>query len=95
MLGHSVDPDRAAAAALEHLEQGYEAQKWFFAHGPAAGREGMARNLAMARAVRDAVGPGYPLMFDAFMGWDVTYATDMLRGLEDVDPFWVEEPLPP
>ena len=95
MLGHAVDPDRAATAALEHLEQGYEAQKWFFAHGPAAGREGMARNLAMARAVRDAVGPGYPLMFDAFMGWDVTYATDMLRGLEDMDPFWVEEPLPP
>jgi len=49
----------------------------------------------MARAVREAVGPGYPLMFDAFMGWDPTYAADMLRGLEDVEPYWVEEPLPP
>jgi L-rhamnonate dehydratase len=34
-------------------------------------------------------------MFDAFMGWDSTYAADMLRGLEGVEPFWVEEPLPP
>jgi L-rhamnonate dehydratase len=95
MLGYSVDPDRAAAVALEHRDAGYEAQKWFFAHGPGAGLDGMRRNLAMAHAVRDAVGPGYPLMFDAFMGWDVAYATDMLRGLEDVRPFWVEEPIPP
>jgi L-rhamnonate dehydratase len=55
----------------------------------------MRRNLAMARAVREAVGDGYPLMFDAFMGWDATYAADMLRRLEPVDPHWVEEPVPP
>jgi L-alanine-DL-glutamate epimerase-like enolase superfamily enzyme len=95
MLGYSVQPERAAAIALEHKDQGYQAQKWFFAHGPGRGWEGLQRNLAMARAVREAVGRGYPLMFDAFMGWDLTYATDMLRGLEDVEPHWVEEPVPP
>ncbi len=95
MLGYSVEPERAAAVALEYRAQGYQAQKWFFAHGPGAGWEGLQRNLAMARAVREAVGRGYPLMFDAFMGWDLTYATDMLRGLEDVEPFWVEEPVAP
>lgn len=95
MLGNSVDPERAAVAAREHAELGFAAQKWFFRYGPGAGRDGMLANLAMARAVREAVGPGYPLMFDAFMGWDPTYAADMLRGLEDVEPYWVEEPLPP
>lgn len=95
MLGYSVDPERAAVAAREHAELGFAAQKWFFRYGPGAGRDGMLANLAMARAVREAVGPGYPLMFDAFMGWDPTYAADMLRGLEDVEPYWVEEPLPP
>ena len=95
MLGSSVEPERAAALASEHRDLGYGAQKWFFAHGPGAGREGLQRNLAMARAVREAVGPGYPLMFDAFMGWDATYAADMLRGLEPVEPHWVEEPVPP
>lgn len=95
MLGYSVEPERAATVAFEHQQRGFGAQKWFFKHGPAAGRDGLEANLAMARAVREAVGGGYPLMFDAFMGWDVTYATDMLRGLENVDPFWVEEPVPP
>jgi L-rhamnonate dehydratase len=95
MLGHSVEPERAAAVAVEHQAQGYGAQKWFFSFGPGAGWEGLQRNLAMARALREAVGPGYPLMFDAFMGWDLTYATDMLRGLEEVEPYWVEEPVPP
>jgi len=95
MLGHSIEPERVAEAASEHRAHGYQAQKWFFAFGPGAGWEGLQRNLAMARAVREATGPGYPLMFDAFMGWDLTYATDMLRGLADVDPFWVEEPVPP
>lgn len=32
---------------------------------------------------------------NAFMGWDSVYAADMVRGLEAVDPFWLEEPLPP
>jgi L-alanine-DL-glutamate epimerase-like enolase superfamily enzyme len=95
MLGYSVEPAPAAAVALEHKVQGYQAQKWFFAYGPGAGWEGLQRNLALARSLREAVGPGYPLMFDAFMGWDLTYATDMLRGLEEVEPHWVEEPVPP
>lgn len=95
LLGFSVEPERAAARALEHKRIGFPAQKWFFKHGPGTGWEGLQANLAMARAVREAVGPGYPLMFDAFMGWDSTYAADMLRGLETVEPYWVEEPLPP
>lgn len=95
MLGSSVEPERAAIVAAEHKERGFGAQKWFFACGPGAGWEGLQRNLAMARAVREAVGPWYPLMFDAFMGWDATYAADMLRGLEAVEPHWVEEPVPP
>jgi L-rhamnonate dehydratase len=95
MLGYSIEPERAAAAAAEHKNLGFEAQKWFFAFGPGAGWEGLQRNLAMAHAVREAVGDGYPLMFDAFMGWDTMYAADMLRGLEPVEPHWMEEPVPP
>ena len=95
MLGYSIEPERAAAAATEHKERGFGAQKWFFAFGPGAGHDGFLRNVAMATAVREAVRPGYPLMFDAFMGWDATYAADMLRALEPVAPHWVEEPVPP
>lgn len=95
MLGFSTDPMDAAAFACEYKQEGFGAQKWFFRHGPADGYEGQRRNLAMAEAVREAVGDGYPLMFDAFNGWTVQYATEMVRLLEPVRPTWLEEPIPP
>lgn len=95
MLGFATEPQPAAALAKAYQAMGYTAQKWFFRYGPGDGAEGMSKNLAMAQAVRDAVGPHYQLMFDAFMGWDLTYASQMLRELEPIRPFWVEEPIPP
>jgi L-alanine-DL-glutamate epimerase-like enolase superfamily enzyme len=95
MLGFSIEAAEASTVAAEYKAKGYSAQKWFFRHGPGDGVPGMERNLAMAHAVRDAVGPHYKLMFDAFMGWDVPYSREMLRLLEPVCPTWVEEPLPP
>ena len=95
MLGFATEPEPAAALAKAYQAMGYTAQKWFFRYGPGDGAEGISKNLAMAQAVRDAVGPHYQLMFDAFMGWDLTYASQMLRELEPIRPFWVEEPLPP
>ncbi|MDE2857343.1 MAG: hypothetical protein OXN94_05800 [Chloroflexota bacterium] len=95
MLGFSIEPGEAARLAKEYQAKGYQAQKWFFRYGPAAGAEGMAKNIAMAKAVRAAVGPEYMLMFDAFMSWNVSYATKILRALESVNPTWMEEPIPP
>jgi len=95
MLGFSVMPEEAAKSAKAYQEQGYAAQKWFFRYGPGDGEEGKAKNLAMAQAVRSAVGEDYRLMFDAFMGWSTSYAIEMARALEPVRPFWLEEPVPP
>jgi L-alanine-DL-glutamate epimerase-like enolase superfamily enzyme len=74
---------------------GFAAQKWFFRHGPGDGAKGKEKNLAMAQAVREAVGAHYMLMFDAFMGWTVPYATEMVKALEPLNPTWMEEPIPP
>jgi L-alanine-DL-glutamate epimerase-like enolase superfamily enzyme len=49
----------------------------------------------MAASVRDAVGDDYELMFDAFNGWTLSYATEMVRALEPIVPTWMEEPIPP
>lgn len=95
MLGFSTDPAAAAARASEYKAMGFTAQKWFFRHGPGDGHGGQLSNVAMAQAAREAVGDGYPLMFDAFMGWTVQYATEMARLLEPVRPTWLEEPVPP
>jgi L-rhamnonate dehydratase len=95
MLGHSIEPEKAAQKAEEYKDLGYTAQKWFFRYGPGNGKEGMEKNLSMAKAVRQAVGDDYPIMFDAFMSWDLEYAIEMLKKLEPVRPFWVEEPFFP
>jgi L-rhamnonate dehydratase len=94
-LGYSVEPAAAAQLARELVGQGYTALKWFFKYGPGAGSEGMAQNLAMARAVRAAAGEDVELMFDAWMSWDVTYATQLGAELAAVRPRWLEEPVPP
>jgi L-alanine-DL-glutamate epimerase-like enolase superfamily enzyme len=95
MLGFAVEPDQAAATALEYRAEGYSAQKWFFAYGPRDGEAGKAANLALAQALREALGLHYPLMFDAFMGWDLAYAREMVSLLAPLRPTWLEEPIPP
>ena len=95
MLGFSIEPEAAAETAQAYKEQGFMAQKWFFRYGPGEGERGKAKNLAMAQAVREAVGAHYALMFDAFMGWDVAYAVDMVKALAPLKPTWMEEPIPP
>lgn len=95
MLGYSTAPEDVGELAREYKAQGYTAQKWFFRYGPGDGTAGMEKNLAMAQNVRDTVGPHYQLMFDAFMGWDFSYATKMVRELEPLRPTWMEEPFPP
>ena len=95
MLGFSTAPEDAAKLAGESKAKGYTAQKWFFRYGPGDGAAGMAKNLAMAAAVREAVGPLYDLMFDAFWGWDLAYATQMVQELAPLGPRWMEEAIPP
>lgn len=95
MLGHSTEPEAAAEKAAEFKGLGFTAQKWFFRYGPGDGKAGIAKNLGMAAAVRDAVGDDYELMFDAFNGWTLPYATEMVRALEPIVPTWMEEPIPP
>ncbi len=95
MLSFSLEPTAAAEAAREYQAKGFTAQKWFFRHGPGDGEAGKAKNVATARALREAVGPDYALMFDAVMGWDTPYAIDMVKRLAPLNPAWMEEPIPP
>jgi L-rhamnonate dehydratase len=95
MLGFSTEPAAAVELARSYQAQGYSAQKWFFRHGPGDGSAGIERNLALAEALRAALGPHYRLMFDAYMGWDLPYAIEMVRLLAPLRPTWMEEPVPP
>jgi L-rhamnonate dehydratase len=94
-LGVSVEPTAAAAKARALAAEGYTAMKWFFKYGPAAGSAGLADNLALAHAVRAAVGDEVDLMFDAWMSFDVPNAVKLGLALAAVRPRWLEEAVPP
>lgn len=95
MLGHSLDPGLVRERAQAMVAAGYTAQKWFFRYGPSDGLAGMERNVALVRAVREAVGLEVEIMLDAFMGWDATYTIRMLERIAEYRPRWMEEPVPP
>ena len=93
MLGFPTDPASAALTAIQYKNNGYSSQKWFFSYGPGDGDAGRAHNLDLARALREAVGPDYPLMFDGTRCWTSLYAREMFAALAPLRPRWIEEPV--
>lgn len=94
-LGFSVEPDAAAKRAADLRQEGFRHQKWFFAHGPGDGPEGVRRCADLVFALRMAVGQDVDLMFDAFMGWTLDFALAWARRVESQHPRWIEEAFPP
>ena len=94
-LGYSLEPDLVAERVRMIADLGYRATKWFFRHGPHDGREGRRLNLELVRTLRETAGPDIDIMLDCWMSWDVPYAIDMSRRLEEYQPRWLEEPVLP
>ncbi len=76
-------------------DEGYKAMKLRFGWGPTDGAEGMQKNLALVRTVRETVGDGVDIMADAYMGWNLDYAKRMIPLLEKFNLRWLEEPVIP
>jgi L-alanine-DL-glutamate epimerase-like enolase superfamily enzyme len=95
--GHTTaSPDRMAERARERMDRyGLTGFKMWFGYGPRDGRPGMRRNVDCVRALREALGEDIDLMGDAYMGWNVPYAIEMIRMLEPFHLTWIEEPLLP
>ena len=83
------------AAAARKERYGLTAFKMWFGYGPGHGREGMRKNVQCIRTLREALGEDTDLMADAYMGWDVPYAIEMIRMLEPFHLKWIEEPVMP
>jgi D-galactarolactone cycloisomerase len=56
---------------------------------------GVAEDVALIRAVREAVGPGIGLMLDANHGFDALEAIALGQAVADLDIGWFEEPVVP
>ncbi len=83
-----------AAEAREGYERGHRAFKIKVGRGarhlPLGA--GTRRDIAVVRAVREAVGPGLPLMLDANNGYNLNLAKRVLAETADRGVFWLEEP---
>ncbi|MCC6175417.1 MAG: hypothetical protein IT305_08970 [Chloroflexi bacterium] len=97
MLGYSTEPERAAERSVQFVEQGFTALKWYLPCNERAGKEGVRRNVALVKAVREAIGPDVDLMVDCLLSDpkpnSILYAIELARRLEEYRPTWLEEPL--
>ena len=91
----STPLDELARESKRYKDEGYTAMKMRFGWGPTDGPEGMQKNLALVRTVRETVGDGVDIMADAYMGWNLDYAKRMIPQLEKYNLRWLEEPVIP
>ena len=94
-LGSSLEPEKVHARVLQLKQEGFRHQKWLLADGPATGDEGMKRNVALVKLLRETAGDDVDLMFDVFQGWDLNYALAWTKQVERYRPRWLEEPFSP
>ncbi len=76
-------------------EMGFHGAKVPLPYGPAAGPEGLRRNVEFIGDWREKVGPDFPLMLDCYMALDLQYAAELARLLAPFNLKWIEEPLMP
>lgn len=90
-LGFSLEPEAVRTRCLALQKEGYRYQKWFMAYRPGSGPEGMRKNVELVRILRETLGDDTELMFDAYSGWDLTYALEWAHQVEKYHPRWIEE----
>jgi L-rhamnonate dehydratase len=79
----------------QHLEFGFKRLKLAIPHGPADGRDGMKKNLALVKRTRELLGPDGDIMLDCWMSWTERYTIEMAEMLEPYRIYWMEECLQP
>jgi L-alanine-DL-glutamate epimerase-like enolase superfamily enzyme len=96
-----TDPGQAAERAAEMVELGFTAVKFdpagpytiFDGHQPTM--EVLDLSEAMVKAVREAVGDKADILFGTHGQFTASGAIRLARRLEQYDPLWFEEPVPP
>src|SRR5215207_2713396 len=86
-------PQAYADYALKCKERGYPAFKLHTWQPPTPGAPNVKRDIAACAAVREAVGPDYPLMLDPFHYYDRLQALELANGIHALGYLWMEEPM--
>lgn len=85
--------DVMVAEAQQQVAAGYPAVK--IKIGRSADKVGVDQDVAVLRAIRDAVGESIELLADANGAYDAATALRFCRRVEELDLAFLEEPLPP
>lgn len=79
----------------QHVEFGFTKLKLAVPFGPADGREGMRKNVALVKRARDLLGPDGEIMLDCWMAFTERYTVEFAKLLKPYRVYWMEECLPP
>ncbi len=79
----------------QHVEFGYKRLKLAIPHGPADGREGMKKNVALVERARKVLGPDGDIMLDCWMAWTERYTIEIAEMMAPHRVYWMEECLQP
>jgi L-alanine-DL-glutamate epimerase-like enolase superfamily enzyme len=86
-------PEAYAEYAIKCKERGYPAFKLHTWQPPTPGAPNVKRDIAACAAVREAVGPDYPLMLDPFHYYNRLEALELANGIHQLGYLWMEEPM--
>ena len=95
------DADRSAARAAEYVEQGFTGLKFdptggFSAYDPRQPTQHFLElTVRLVRRIREAVGGRADLLLGTHGQFTTSGAIRLARELEQFDPLWFEEPVPP
>src|ERR1700684_3057168 len=95
------DAERSAQRAAEYVSQGFTALKFdptggYSAYDPRQPtQESLERTVRMVRLVREAVGRQADLLLGTHGQFTTSGAIRLAKQLENYDPLWFEEPVPP
>jgi L-alanine-DL-glutamate epimerase-like enolase superfamily enzyme len=56
-----------------------------------AGHDGLMKNVALVRTLRETLGDDYDIMIDCWQSLNLDYAVDFCSRIEEYRPRWVEE----
>jgi len=90
-----VEMGKFVEEAKAYVSEGYRGMKMRMPGSPRHGAAGIRMNIERIEAVRDAVGEDIEVMADAYMGWDLRFARQMVREMAPYRIGWIEEPLLP
>ncbi len=79
----------------QHVAFGFTKLKLAIPYGPADGRTGMKKNVALVKRTREILGPDGEIMLDCWMAFTERYTLEFAEMLEPYRVYWMEECLPP